>query len=176
MQIQRNDANSAKWMQIQRSGCKFSETDANSAFRMQIQGNGCKFRETDANSAKRSKFCKANANSAKRMQIQRNGCKFSETDANSAARIEQGLGPTEDEPAISHTSQPGLQAIISSTLQLPGIVAPAADLFSLATTLVAGAATAAFWRAQLATCHAASKLDEKSVIAMYRVFYLVHPR
>ncbi len=146
MQIQQNEckfsetnANSAKWMQIQRNGCKFSETDANLAKWMQIQRNGCKFSKTDANSAKR-------------MQIQRNGCKFREAEINSAkrtptitsaatyaARIEQGLGPTQGEPAISHTFQPCLQRIISSTLQLPGVVAAAVVVAGVATAALAGA-------------------------------------
>jgi hypothetical protein len=109
------------------------------------------------------------ANSAKRMQIQQNWCKFSETDPsdNFSSEDRAWAWSSPNEPAISHTSQPGLQTIISSTLQLPGVVAAATDLFSLATTWWRAqlqpwwrARLRRRWRAQLATCHAALKLDE----------------
>ncbi len=163
---------------------------------MQIQRN-------DANSAKRCKFSKADANSAKRMQTQRNGCKFSETDENSAKRMQIPRNGPQRQLQQQHTRQrsskraghqPHFSARSSKNYQFHspaprGRGGGHADLFSLATTVVAGAATAVvagaakpWWRerlrrrarqgreAQLAACHAASKLDiysSKSSLILY---------
>jgi hypothetical protein len=116
MQIQQNDANSAKRMQIQRNGCKLSEMDANSVKRMKIQRNECKSRETDPSD-----------------------------NFNSNIRGKDRAS----EPAISHTSQQGLQRIISSTLQLPGVVAAATRIFSAWLQPWWRARLQPWWRARL---------------------------